>query len=416
MSRTRGFDASARREREHLLLAAGQQAGAPAQQPLELGEERDRVRDRAAAEPEVRAGREHRDHRALLGHEREPFARAPVERRAPRRDDPARPPHLTAERRELAGEGQQRRGLPRTVGADQGDDLARLDGEVEIADCGKVAVAGVQAVRGEQRRRRAVPGPDRDTRRPGHRLLDWRFCWRPDPRLDRLDRRGAGRRSRDRRGLRDRLDLDRFRAPHGGRARRRRRLAEVRGDDGGVGPDLLRCPRREVAARVEHADAVARAEHQLDVVLDDEHPHPPLAREPAHQAPELGGLAVVEAGSRFVEHQHRGPGGDGPRDGDQSPPPERQLVGPAVEIVLEAELAHRRARVRTETRPHRPHEIGHVRPAVAPVARGLQVLADRHGLEELQALERTAEARVCGTAPSGPTATGRSVASNPSRA
>ena len=45
-----------------------------------------------------------------------------------------------------AGDGAQRRGLPRAVGAEERDDLPGLDGEVEVAEDGRAVVAGGQAV------------------------------------------------------------------------------------------------------------------------------------------------------------------------------------------------------------------------------------------------------------------------------
>ena len=57
-------------------------------------------------------------------------------------------------------------------------------------------------------------------------------------------------------------------------------------------------------AEIEHRDAVAHAQHERDVVLDEEHGHPPVLREPAHEMAELGGLVLAEARRGFVEKQH----------------------------------------------------------------------------------------------------------------
>ena len=57
---------------------------------------------------------------------------------------------------------------------------------------------------------------------------------------------------------------------------------------------------------------------------------------------ELGGLVLTEAGGGLVEQQHRRLGRDGACERDEPALPERQLLGTAVEVLLETELAHDR--------------------------------------------------------------------------
>lgn len=69
-------------------------------------------------------------------------------------------PHLTAEEREGTGEREQGRGLPHPVGAQEGDDLAGPDLEVEVAHHRLAVVAGGKSLGHEDRRRGAhVPAP-----------------------------------------------------------------------------------------------------------------------------------------------------------------------------------------------------------------------------------------------------------------
>ena len=61
-------------------------------------------------------------------------------------------------------------------------------------------------------------------------------------------------------------------------------------DHGAVARDDLRITLRDELAEVEHGDAIAHAEHERHVVLDEQHRHAPLVREAADEAAELGGL------------------------------------------------------------------------------------------------------------------------------
>ena len=135
-------------QREHLLLAAGEEPCSPAHQWLELGEQGRGVATWHAREAEVVGGGEPHEHRPLFGHEPQPATRA-LEQWC--LGDRAVEIHLAGDRRQLARERQQGGGLPGTVRADQRHDLAGLDPEIEIADDRHRAVPGGQPATLEER-------------------------------------------------------------------------------------------------------------------------------------------------------------------------------------------------------------------------------------------------------------------------
>ena len=104
-------------------------------------------------------------------------------------------------------------------------------------------------------------------------------------------------------------------------------------------------------------------------------------------------LDVAEAGGRLVEQQHARLGGDGPGDGQQPALAVGQVLHRAQQVVFEAELADRRDDLAGQRRVDRVHEVAQVRPAVARVGRGAQVVEHGGVLEQLQRLERPAETR-----------------------
>ena len=150
---------------------------------------------------------------------------------------------------------------------------------------------------------------------------------------------------------------------------------------------------RDHTAEVEHRHLIAHTEHHRHVVLDEENGHAPLVGELAHEARELGGLVLTESGGGLVEQQHRWLGRDGACERDEPALPERQLLGTAIEVLFETELAHDRGRGRAERRSARMHEVGEVREPVALVRCRAQVLAHRHAVEQLEVLERAADSR-----------------------
>ena len=54
-------------------------------------------------------------------------------------------------RTDQAADRAQRRGLARAVGADEGDELAGLDGQRDVANRDEVAIPGLQALKPEQK-------------------------------------------------------------------------------------------------------------------------------------------------------------------------------------------------------------------------------------------------------------------------
>ena len=80
--------------------------------------------------------------------ERQPFARPLVQWTGER---PPEPPHLAGEWGQLAGAGEEGGGLPRPVGAEEGDDLATRDRHVDVPHDGEVVVPGTQPLQLEDR-------------------------------------------------------------------------------------------------------------------------------------------------------------------------------------------------------------------------------------------------------------------------
>ena len=148
ISSSAGFAATGPSEREHLLLAARQQAGDATEQGLELREDLDRVGDRDAGDPEVVGGGELHEHRPLFGDEPHAQPSPSVQRRLRRE---AVEGDLAGDRRELTREREQRRRLPGPVRAHQRDDLAGFDAEVDVAHDRHRAVPGGETSALEQR-------------------------------------------------------------------------------------------------------------------------------------------------------------------------------------------------------------------------------------------------------------------------
>src|SRR5437773_3211572 len=88
-------------------------------------------------------------------------------------------------------------------------------------------------------------------------------------------------------------------------------LAEIDGPDVGVGPDLPGTPGGEHGAAHQHRDPLREAEHEIHVVIDDEHGD--LPREPLDGVEDDVALRAGHAGGGLVEQQHPGlePEGDG---------------------------------------------------------------------------------------------------------
>src|SRR5581483_8751367 len=136
------------RDRELLLLSAGERARLPAAELRDHGEELEGVVDsarraaRGEAEPQVLLDGQLGEDAAALGNERDAGARDVL--RAPTTQRRPVEAYLAADDGRGAHDGVERRGLPRAVGADQPDDLARLHLEREAAHSVDGAVADVE--------------------------------------------------------------------------------------------------------------------------------------------------------------------------------------------------------------------------------------------------------------------------------
>ena len=233
---------------EHLLLAAGQVAGASFQRGSSAGNRSsiERARGpplrRAASRfsATVRPG----EQRPVVGHEHEPGLRCRTRVAAAELGAVHR--HLAAEAREQAGQGEQERRLAGAVRPDEREHLARRDLEVDVADergsrDGRRRPSGTRARRW---RRRSVARSRRahGTTTGRLALLRRRFATS----VRRGPRSGLGRVEAD--GL----------------------AADVGGADALVVAHRLRRARRDQLAEVEHLHVVAEVEDQLQVVVDEE--------------------------------------------------------------------------------------------------------------------------------------------------
>ncbi len=146
-------------EREHLLLAAGEEAAAPVAEVGERGEvpvRRLRVEVLAAVpEAEVLGDGQPEEQAAVLGNVRD------AELRARARLHASQVLPLEADRAvhgaHQAGDGAERRRLAGAVRAEQRDDLARRNVDMNVAEHRSAVVAGRQAVELEHRLAHALP-------------------------------------------------------------------------------------------------------------------------------------------------------------------------------------------------------------------------------------------------------------------
>ena len=236
---------------------------------------------------------------------------------------------------ELAGDREQRRRLAGAVRPEQGDDLAGPHGELEITYCFQIAVSSRQATNLEHRVS-VLPGRPADV----------------DP--SEIIRRG---------------------------------VAEVGSDHLRVAAHLCHRSGGEHSTLVEDGEAVAGRHHERHVVLDHHHREAPFVGQPPHDTGELGGLDLVEPRRRFVEQEDGWSGGDRPGNGHQTTLAVRQFRGLGIENIGEPELVHHRPCVGIERGSTWPNKIGHVAANRRAVRRRLEVLANRHRVEQLEALE-----------------------------
>src|SRR5262249_52221704 len=147
----RGIEHERARDREHLLLAAGElkaeialartQAGKQLENPLERPAA---TATRAREHGEVLAHRQARKNAALLRHETEAEPRHRIGRQ--RRDIAVAVANAAGARLEIAHDGEDGRGLARAVAAEQADHLALPHRERDPVQDVAVAVIGVDVL------------------------------------------------------------------------------------------------------------------------------------------------------------------------------------------------------------------------------------------------------------------------------
>ena len=158
MSRILGLDMRPAGRREHLLLAAREGAALLGRALPEPGKEREGVLDAAldlglvlddvGAHLEVFEHGEAGEDASALGHEAQAFLVHVVGGHPG--DVLAHQPHAAFLGVEEAGDRAQRRGLARAVAADEGDDLALLDGEGDSLEGVDLAVVRVDVLELEE--------------------------------------------------------------------------------------------------------------------------------------------------------------------------------------------------------------------------------------------------------------------------
>jgi hypothetical protein len=133
-------------DREHLLLAAGQQPGIAFDEAAQFGQVVEDGVDVGARttgrEHEVLPHRQAAEQAPRLGHVGESATCSqvrPAHRRGPTHDQ-----DLTGQRGKQPGDRIEDCGLAGAVGPQEGDHLAPRDGQVDVADDGQAAVPGVQ--------------------------------------------------------------------------------------------------------------------------------------------------------------------------------------------------------------------------------------------------------------------------------
>ena len=133
------------------------------------------------------------------------------------------------------------------------------------------------------------------------------------------------------------------------------------------------------------------AQHQADIVLDEQDRDAPLLGETNDEVAELGGFALIEAGGRLVEQQNGWLGRDQRAQSPRAAGARRAVRSEAIEVGGEVELLHGGDRRGTELWLARMNEIGGVGKGVAWLAAGAQVVVHRHVVEQLERLERASD-------------------------
>ncbi len=172
-------------------------------------------------------------------------------------------------------------------------------------------------------------------------------------------------------------------------------LPEIGTDHIGIGPDLLRCPFGDLPTEVEHRDAVADAEDQRNVMLDQQNGGVAPLGDPPDDRPDLGALMGVQTGGRLVEEQHVRIGEQRPGHADEPRPAMRKLSGLAVQQIRQPELLDDLFHGDRRTLPPRTDHVGEVVPQCLGVRGGEQILPDAHVREQLDRLEGPGQPGPC---------------------
>ena len=130
----------------------------------------------------------------------------------------------------------------------------------------------------------------------------------------------------------------------------RGRRAQVGTDDGRIAAHLVRGAGRDHPTEIENDDAVADSEHQIHVVVDEQHRDPAVTGRPP-PLPEPLAFQRIESGRRFVEQRHPRSAGQHPRHRDQLPLP---WDGSAAPTSASSEMSSRASAARTDSAPWPP--------------------------------------------------------------
>src|SRR5215472_18186757 len=149
--------------------------------------------------------------------------------------------------------------------------------------------------------------------------------------------------------------------------------AKVGGQYRGVGPDPRGHVAGDAAPEVEDDDPVADGEHQVGVVLDEQHRHAPHVGEPPDEAADRLGLGAVQPCGGFIEKQDAGPGRYRTGQGYEPSTSGRELTWEPLEVFTEPELLDGSHCGRVQLMLAWPQEAGEIRCGVLPVDGGEQV-------------------------------------------
>ena len=174
--------------------------------------------------------------------------------------------------------------------------------------------------------------------------------------------------------------------------------AEVGLHDGGVVRHGFGCALGDDRTEVHGHETVGHVQHQMHVVLHQQHGQPHLRPDPAQQLARLLALAARHTGHGLVEHQQARLGGKGAPDLDALLHPVGQETHGTARVRPEVEEVHEFRAVPPVNdllapRPPEPHRTGRQTRPHEGVTAQHQVVDDVEVLEQRQVLERPGHAR-----------------------